>query len=256
MSVQPTPASAAECISAVASLVVNDVPVEEILDYVYESCSPFIPYNRISWAEILEDQDIVRARWARADVRMLLRRGYSAKLTGSSLLFVMQQRKARIMDDLAKYLDNRPTSRSTQLMLVEGIRSSLTCPLFVGATSLGFMFFSSSQPDVYSNANCSFAMDIAKLVSLRIGGASHDHNLAAQATSNILAARHLPIHALKSGMVIGEALRAKNGNLLLASGHTLSAHSIERLTHMASVGEINFSEVEISEDAFAGDARI
>ncbi len=246
MSVQAFPVTASECISSISSLVVNETPVEEILDFVYESSSSFIPYDRIGWAEIRQDKDLVSARWTRASTRVLLRCGFSAKLSTSSLFFVMQQRKPRIMDDLAKYLESRPQSRSTSLILREGIRSSLTCPLFVGATSLGFLFFSSYEPNVYSKENCPFAMDVAKLVALRIHAVNSLGCVVPALPSEVAAPTRYPIDSLKPGMVIGEALRSKGRSLLLASGHTLSSHSIDRLRQMAKAGEIDFVDIEIA----------
>lgn len=238
--------SAASCLSAISSLVVNETPIEETLDFIFESCTPFIPYVRIGWAEILDAQDVVRARWSRGNAPALLRRGYTAQLSGSSLYFVMQQRKPRVMDDLAKYLKNRPTSRSTQMMLREGIHSSLTCPLYVGEKSLGFLFFSSEDPDVYSNADVGFAMDVSRLVSLRIAGANNVACDVAVTTRKRHNEKCLPIDKLVPGMVLGEPLRSNCKSLLLASGHTLSAHSIDRLKEMAVSGEIDFTVVEIS----------
>lgn len=245
MSTQTLPATASSCLSAISKLVVDEAPIEEVLDYIFDSCMECIPYVRIGWAEISEDQDIVRARWARGKLPALLRRGFTAKLSGSSLYFVMQQRKPRVMDDLAKYLESRPHSRSTKLMLREGIRSSLTCPLFVGRKSLGFLFFSSHEPDVYSGDDCRFAMDVSRLLALRIAAAADETCTLREIAPLQSRAKYLPIDKLVPGMVLGEPLRTNCRSLLLASGHTLSAHSIERLKQMAIAGEIGFSVVKI-----------
>jgi transcriptional regulator with GAF, ATPase, and Fis domain len=228
-------------------MLLAETNTEELLHHIYENCEGLIPYDRIGWAEILPDQDRVRARWARSATRILLRTGYSAQLAGSSLYFVMEQRKPRVMDDLCKYLENRPDSRSTQLMVREGIRSSLTCPLFVADRPLGFLFFSSFEPEAYANESVAFAMQVARLLSLQIAKEDIvapdvddvDHQLLPDTQ------QHVPILELESGMVLSESLIDASGHLLLASGHKLEDYSVGRLVELFGQGRLGFNSVRV-----------
>ncbi|GAB5402797.1 MAG: hypothetical protein Aurels2KO_10280 [Aureliella sp.] len=235
-----------ECIASITSHVVNELAVEELLDRIYDECRDFIAFDRIGWAEIQPKLGVVRARWARTGDRALLRRGFSAQLLGSSLYYVITERKPRVMDDLAKYLAARPGSRSTRLILAEGIRSSVTCPLFVGPRDLGFLFFSSSVPDTYSNADVPFAMEIARLLSLRIATAEPEElSVNEISVPDLEKVNCLPVKELKPGMILRESLRSKTQGLLLASGHTLTPHSVDRLIEMYGAGELDYAMVEV-----------
>jgi len=57
---------------------------------------------------------------------------------------------ARIIYDLPRYLEQHPRSRSSALLVQEGVRSSLTCPLTVKGRCLGVIFLSSREPRAYT----------------------------------------------------------------------------------------------------------
>lgn len=133
----------------------------DVLEKIYVEFREIVPYNRIGMA-IIEPQGVVRAYWARSDAGQIhLPVGYAAPLTGSSLETILQSGQPRILNDLVAYLDARPTSHSTRLIVREGMRSSLTCPLIVKGEPVGFLFFSSTQPDVYQNQHSEIFQQIA-----------------------------------------------------------------------------------------------
>ncbi len=142
--------------------------LDEVLDYVFETFRPIIPYDRIGFS-LLQGSDtntVVRAFWARADYPdLLLSKGYTAKLAGSSLEQILDTREPRILNDLAEYLEKKPGSDSTRLIVQEGVRSSLTCPLISQGKPVGFMFFSSREPNTYADAHVGFFLEIAGQLS-------------------------------------------------------------------------------------------
>jgi len=137
------------------------VTLEEILDFLYEEMQGTIPYNRIGLALIDRPRGMVVSRWARSDRPMSLKMGYKAQLTGSTLDQIIQTAAPRIISDLESYLREKPDSRSTMLVVREGMRSSLTCPLIVQGKPVGFVFFSSADKDTYSNEHVAFFQQIA-----------------------------------------------------------------------------------------------
>lgn len=141
--------------------------LEDVLNYVFESFRPVIPYDRIGFSLLEDDGKIVRARWARGDYpAMKINRNYSAPMEGSSLQKIIETGRPRILNDLEEYLRQNPGSESTRLIVEEGILSSLTCPLLAMGKPVGFMFFSSLLPNTYENVHVELFMQIAGQLSV------------------------------------------------------------------------------------------
>lgn len=141
--------------------------LEDILESVYRDFKDFIPYDRIGFSLFDDDGETVRARWAKAEYEPLyLRGGYSAKLKGSTLEMIIQSGRPRIINNLEAYGQNKPESKSTKLVVKEGIRSSLTCPLVANGTPIGFIFFSSRELNMYANAHVEIFQHIADQLAI------------------------------------------------------------------------------------------
>jgi len=124
--------------------------LDEVLDKAYGTLQSVLPYNRLSVALLEHDGKLLRARWARADYpEIILDRGYAGLMKGSSLQGILASGEPRIINDLSAYLHLHPNSESSRIMVAEGIRSSLTCPLISIGKPIGFMFFASRTPDTY-----------------------------------------------------------------------------------------------------------
>ena len=143
--------------------------LDDVLDHVYEAFRPILPYDRIGFALLEKNrggQVILRAHWAKADYEAVkIYRGFSAVLADTSLEAILENRRPRIINDLVEYLEDHPESNSSRLMIEEGIRSSLTCPLIALDKPIGFMFFSSRQRDTYRDAHVGIFREIAGQLS-------------------------------------------------------------------------------------------
>jgi len=104
-------------------------------------------YNRASYGPLLIDRD------------------YSAVLRGSSLRRVLENGLPRIIADLEEYVAQHPRSGSSRLLVKEGVRSSLTCPLSVEGRVVGFLFRSSRARDTYQAKHIDLQMAIAERLS-------------------------------------------------------------------------------------------
>jgi len=141
--------------------------LDDILEQVYRNFRGIIPYNRIGFSLIEANSEIVQARWEKTDqLKICLRRDYSAPLKGSSLQTIIDTGQPRIINDLAEYLKVKPDSKSTRLIIAEGIRSSLTCPLIVESIPIGFLFFSSIYPNTYMGVHVDIFQKIAAQLSV------------------------------------------------------------------------------------------
>lgn len=156
-----------EHLGRIASEINQGLLLDEILDRVFESFQGVIPYNRIGFSLMVDGGKTVVARWARSDlVKMELGAGFRAPLAGSSLESIIETAQPRIINDLPGYLAGKPDSDSTRLIVAEGLRSSLTCPLIVNGEAVGFMFFSSVVPDQYGPEHVSVFQSIAAQLSV------------------------------------------------------------------------------------------
>ncbi len=125
--------------------------LEEVLNFLFEETQDIMPCDRIGVSFLEEDGRRIVAHWARAKYEpLLLSKGYSADMEGSSLQRVLDEGTPRIINDLEAYLLSHPNSPSTKLLLREGVRSSLTCPLMVDGRAIGFAFRSSQKPNAYT----------------------------------------------------------------------------------------------------------
>ncbi len=145
---------------------------DEVLDHVYENFHALIPYDRISVTLIEENESgkaLVRTQWYRASYQpVFIGKGHASAYKGSSLQKIADARQPQILNDLEKHLRQRPKSRSTGLIVKEGIRSSLTCPLVAGDKTIGFIFFSSRSLGTYRDQHVELFSQIAGELALTL----------------------------------------------------------------------------------------
>ena len=156
-------------LSEITSHINAGLLLDDVLEGVYRDFREFIPYNRIGFALLENDGAVLRARWAKTDLpAVMLHKGYSAPMAGSSLAEIIRTRQPRILNDLEGYLAAKPTSQSTRLIVAEGVRSSLTCPLIANDVPVGFIFFSSVYPNTYADAHVETFQRIAEQLSVMV----------------------------------------------------------------------------------------
>jgi len=127
----------------------------------------------------------------------LLNKGYSEDLRDSSLARVLSRGTPRIINDLEAYLADHPRSRSTSLLVREGVRSSLTCPLIVEGRVVGFMFRSSRQREAYSQHHVELQMSLTERLSQAVEKAWRIEQLTA-ANRNYMEMLQFVAHELKN----------------------------------------------------------
>ena len=140
--------------------------LNDVCDFLFETTQALIPFDRIGLAFLEEDGRRLVSHYARAVYQpLLLTKGYVGELRGSSLESVIKTCQPRIINDLERYLEEHPASHSSSLIVREGIRSSLTCPLVVEGRVLGFMFRSSRAQGTYTPHHVQLQMAINERLS-------------------------------------------------------------------------------------------
>ena len=143
-----------------------DSLIEHIGSFIYHSFAGVIHYDRIALAFLDEQGTTVRLCWHwPKSAPLYMPADYAAPLKGSSLETVIASGRPRIIDDLEAYLRQHPQSEPTRLIVAEGMRSNLTCPLVVNGHPIGFIFFSSCQRNGYQPVHVQTFQRIANEIS-------------------------------------------------------------------------------------------
>ena len=153
-------------LSRVTEQINSGLVLDDVLDYAYVAFRELLPYDRIGFSLLKEDGSL-EAVWARSEAKnIMIKKGYKGLLAGSSLERIIESSQPRIINDLQKYLAQHPTSQATKDIIAEGMRSSLTCPLVAKGNPIGFMFFSSMEPDTYRYLHVDIFLSIAAQLSI------------------------------------------------------------------------------------------
>jgi len=143
---------------------------EEILEYIYNSFSPFIPYTYIGIALFRNNNKTLVASYGITDASM---KGKPNKLLGkqvnikeTSLEKVISSGEARIINDLEAYTADKPLKEYNRIILENGIRASITLPLKLGKEPVGVIFFSSNRKNVYNEEHTRFLKTLVNSISI------------------------------------------------------------------------------------------
>lgn len=139
--------------------------VAAIVEYLFEATRAISPCDRVSVALLDADERLV-SHTVKADYEpLLLQSGYLEDPRRGSLDEVLRLGRIRIIHDLERYLGEHPRSSSTRLLVREGVRSSLTCPLRVEGRVIGALFRSARLPRAYTLSQAAFQQELAERLS-------------------------------------------------------------------------------------------
>ncbi len=189
---------AGDILDSINSKVAAEETLNRIISFVFESTHDLFPCDRIGLAFLDEDGTRVTAHHAVATYDpLLLKKGYSESLQGSTLKDILHSGNTRIINDLETYLRMKPQSRSTQILIREGVRSSMTCPLTVENRIVGLFFRSSREKHAYSAEQVSMHQAIAQRMSQAVEKAFRIEQLT-EANRSYLELLGFVSHELKS----------------------------------------------------------
>lgn len=209
------PAEARAVLEEVNQRIAGRQSIQQIIDYLFEQTAGLAEADRLSVAFTGEDDRRIVSYYTRTAYEPVrLKAGYAEDLAGSSLGEVIHRGAVRLIDDLPAYGRARPESRSTQLLLAEGVQSSMTCPLAVDGRNVGVLFRSSRRGGAYREADVAVHYAVAERLGQAVEKAYRIEQLAAanRAYGEMLS---FVAHELKSPLsgMIGQAQLLQEGYL-------------------------------------------
>lgn len=170
----------------------------DILRFLFAKARELLPFDRLSVAFVEENGRRLRSTFTLADYQsLLLGTGYQEELAGKSLEQVLVRGEPRLIDNLEEHLHAHPQSVSTQLLVGEGIRSSMTCPLRVDERIVGALFYSARRPGAFTSRHVGLHQSIIDRMSRAIDKAYRFEQLQA-ANNAYLEMLGFVTHELKS----------------------------------------------------------
>ncbi len=149
----------------------SEMDENKLFDFIFNSLDLIIPFDRIGIALISGDgkKAEISLKWVRSKIPVNhLKQPYTSHLEGSSLQNIIDTGQARIINNLPEYSQLHPNSESTKLIIQDGIRSSLTCPIKRENRNIGVVFFSSCECNTYQSEHIEIFQEIADELSVVI----------------------------------------------------------------------------------------
>lgn len=143
---------------------------EESLKYMFKSFKPFIPYNHIGVALLVDDEEMLEMRYAISDEslkdmpKQLI--GMKSKFKNSTLANVIQTKNSRVINDLSTHVKGNKARLYNKILLSYGIRSSLAMPLIANNRPIGIIFFSSQKKYAYEKEHLDFLKTLGDSISM------------------------------------------------------------------------------------------
>ncbi len=155
-------------INDVISLLNRGRDTEKVFKTLSMLLRKIIPFNRISLALIDQETGEVVTKLVDSDRDIMIPAGAKFPLKDSSLNEAAISRKVLIISDLKKYGKEHPQSEKSELLVKEGMNSSMVLPLIVNNNTRGFLLFGSEQPGAFSDEHTTFIESISAPIAFSI----------------------------------------------------------------------------------------
>jgi len=142
--------------------VAGSKSLNEILDFIFDEIKKIIPCDRIDVAFIEEDNQRMVIQFVKSDYEpVYLKKGFASDIMGGSIQKVFFSGMPSVINDMELHAQINPMSESAQMLLKEGIRSSMVCPMKSEDRYIGMFMCRSRQPDSYGIHQISLQMAYA-----------------------------------------------------------------------------------------------
>lgn len=155
-------------INEIISMLNRGKSTEDIFNTLNVTLKKVIPFNRLALATINQADNSIITKLIVSDRQVLLNTDYVITLNDSSLLSVCETKDVLNIEDLEEFQEKHPGSKSAELLIKEGMNSSLVLPLISKDITKGFLMFGSVYKDAFKQMHISFLESISGQISLSI----------------------------------------------------------------------------------------
>lgn len=243
--------------------VAGSKSLDEVLDFIFTEIKKIIPCDRIDVALIEEDNQRMVIQFVKSDYEpVYLKKGFASDIVGGSIQKVFLSGMPSVINDMELHAKSNPMSESARMLMREGIRSSMVCPMKSEDRYIGMLMCRSREANAYGIHQVSLQMAYAHRLGQAVEKAYHIEQLSSAMSSymemlsfvshelkNPLASIIMTAKTLSKGYYgeIGE--KQKNATeriirkaeyLLNLTGEYLSLSSIETGEFQARPKEVKF----------------
>lgn len=164
--------------------VAGSKSLDEVLDFIFKEIKKIIPCDRIDVAFIEEDNQRMVIQFVKSDYEpVYLKKGFASDIVGGSIQKVFLSGMPSVINDMELHAQSNPMSESARMLLKEGIRSSMVCPLKSEDRYIGMFMCRSRQANAYSIHQISLQMAYAYRLGQAVEKAYHIEQLSSAMSS-------------------------------------------------------------------------
>lgn len=155
-------------INEIISMLNRGKNTDDIFTSLNITLKKIIPFNRLALTLIQNNSSHVITKLVASDHGVLLDKDHIFSLDESSLKNVSESKEVLYIANLDEYYQNHPNSISTQLLIQEGMHSSLVLPLIVNDETRGFLIFASIEFNAFKKDHIVFLESIVGQISFSV----------------------------------------------------------------------------------------
>jgi hypothetical protein len=140
--------------------------MEEVIDFIFNEIKTVIPCDRIDVGFLEEDNQRIVIDYIRANYKdVQLEKDYVLDIGSSGPGDALESGECHIINDLAEYR-NVSGNESVELLINEGIRSCVTCPVIIDGIKIGLMSCRSRMPGAFAEREAAFLVQVLQRIRI------------------------------------------------------------------------------------------
>ncbi|OAA30636.1 hypothetical protein AT15_10150 [Kosmotoga arenicorallina S304] len=172
----PPPISEAQAVFAVLRETIKEIQfnqevlsleeagtLEDIMPKIFETLNKHMNVDRAAFAFLDSFKNVIAETAVSKARETHLKEGFTTNIEKTSLQKLLDSKQNRIINDLEYYYNNVHKSKPTELLLKEGMKSSITVPVFMKGSCIGFFFVNSMKKDAFSEKE---ALQVTRFANL------------------------------------------------------------------------------------------